>query len=139
MNDTSDDTQGEPEAPRVAVHHRLPWLLATLIVVPLLVITLYLSVVLHLAYSKGERAGILQKFSEKGWVCKTWEGELAMTTVPGVAPTLWTFSVRDAHAAEQVGTMVGRHVLLHYTEHRGVPTSCFGETQYYVDSVAVIP
>jgi hypothetical protein len=138
MNDTSD-IQGEPDVPRETVHHRLPWFLAALICVPLLVVTLYLSVALHLNYSDGRRAGILQKFSEKGWVCKTWEGELAMTTVPGVAPTLWTFSVRDAHAAEQVGAMVGRHVLLHYVEHRGIPTSCFGETQYFVDSVAVIP
>jgi hypothetical protein len=138
MNDTSD-IGGEPDVPPVVVHHRLPWALAVLIVVPLLIITLYLAVVLHLDYSNGSRAGILQKFSEKGWVCKTWEGELAMTTVPGVAPTLWSFSIRDRHAAEQVGAMVGRHVLLHYTEHRGVPTSCFGETQYYVDSVAVIP
>ncbi len=138
MNDTSD-ISGEADVPPVVAHRRVRWLFAAMVIVPVLAFTCYAWVALHWAYSDGNRAGILQKFSEKGWVCKTWEGELAMTTVPGVAPTLWTFSVRDAHAASQIGAAVGRHVLLHYTEHRGVPTSCFGETSYYVDSVAVIP
>ena len=128
-----------PPTPRMVVHHRLPWIIAGLVVIPALLFTMYVGVVLHISYSQGARAGILQKFSNKGWVCKTWEGELAMTTVPGVAPTLWVFSVRDAHTAEQVNTLIGRRVTLRYTEHRGVPTSCFGDTQYYVDSVAVIP
>jgi hypothetical protein len=138
MNDTSNISR-EPDAPRVAVHRRLPWIVAAVICVPRLAVTLYAGLALNWSYSKGERAGILQKLSKKGWVCKTWEGELAMTTVPGVAPTLWEFTVRDAAAAGQVSALVGRHVLLHYTEHRGVPTSCFGDTQYYVDSVAVVP
>ncbi len=63
-----------------------------------------------------------------------------MTTVQGVAPTLWTFTpFATPHTAEQVDAMVGRHVALHYSEHRGVPTTCFGDTQYYVDSVAAVP
>ena len=126
-------------APRMVVHHRLPWIIGGVVVIPVLLFTLYAGVVLHWSYSNGYRAGILQKFSEKGWVCKTWEGELAMTTVPGVAPTLWTFSVRDAAVAGRMDGMVGGHVKLHYTEHRGVPTKCFGDTQYYVDSVAAVP
>lgn len=126
------------EAPRIVVRHRLPWIIAGVVVIPILVFTLYAGAVLHWSYSNGFRAGVLQKFSQKGWVCKTWEGELAMTTVPGVAPTLWTFSVRDAAVAGRINAMVGGRVKLHYTEHRGVPTSCFGDTQYYVDSVAVV-
>src|SRR5215813_5111834 len=92
---------------------------------------------LHWSYSDGERAGYLQKFSRKGWVCKTYEGELAMTTVPGVAPTIWSFSVRDDKVAAQISEAIGKKVALHYTEHRGIPSSCFGETNYFVDSVIV--
>lgn len=134
-----NDESVASDASRVVVRHRLRWIIAALIGIPLLVLTLYAGVVLHWSYSTGARAGVLQKFSKKGWVCKTWEGELAMTTVPGVAPTLWTFTVRDGHTAEQVGAMLGRRVMLHYAEHRGVPTRCFGDTPYYVDSVAVVP
>ncbi len=97
----------------------------------------YTASVLSYSYSTGERAGVLQKFSRKGWVCKTWEGELAMTTVPGVAPVLWQFSVRDDRVAEQIRQALGRWVVVRYAEHRGVPTSCFGETPYFVDSVTV--
>jgi hypothetical protein len=97
----------------------------------------YTALVLNVSYSDGERAGVLQKFSRKGWVCKTWEGELAMTTVPGVAPILWSFSVRDDGVAEQVRQAIGRWVVVHYQEHRGVPTSCFGETPYFVDAIKV--
>jgi hypothetical protein len=111
------------------------WILVGVLVVPVLLFVVYLLVALGWSYSEGERAGILQKFSRKGWVCKTHEGELAMTTVPGVAPTLWNFSVRDDDVAQQLSDHVGRRVVLHYSEHRGLPTSCFGETPYFVDSV----
>ncbi len=113
------------------------WIAAGALVVPLLLFASYLALVLSWSYSEGERAGILQKISRKGWVCKTHEGELAMTTVPGVAPTLWSFSVRDDDVAEQLRDHVGQRVVLHYAEHRGIPTSCFGETVYFVDSVKV--
>ena len=95
----------------------------------------YTALVLHWSYSDGERAGVVQKFSRKGWVFKTWEGELAMTTVPGVAPRIWQFTVRDEEVIEQVRAAMGRPVVLHYTEHRGVPSQIFGETSYYVDGV----
>ncbi len=99
---------------------------------------LYTWFVLHWSYSTGYRSGLLQKFSEKGWVCKTHEGELWQSVVANVAPTIWAFSVRDHRVARQLDTLVGRQVRLHYTEHRGVPTRCFGETGYYVDSVVVV-
>ena len=109
------------------------------IVIPALLFSIYVGMALSWSYSEGDRAGILQKFSNKGWVCKTWEGELAMTTVPGVAPTLWTFTVRDDAVAKKVLEGLGQRVVLQYAEHRGVPTTCFGETAYYVDSVRVLP
>jgi len=112
------------------------WVLVVLILVGALLAG-YTALVLNVSYSDGERAGVLQKFSRKGWVCKTWEGELAMTTVPGVAPILWQFSVRDPQVADQVRRSLGRWVVVHYKEHRGVPTSCFAETPYYVDGLTV--
>lgn len=96
---------------------------------------LYTFATLGITYSDGDRAGILQKFSRKGWICKTYEGELAMSYTPGMAPVLWNFSVRDETVAEKVRQAQGKRVVLHYNEHRGVPTDCFGETQYYVDGV----
>jgi len=86
------------------------------------------------AYSEGERAGVLQKFSRKGWLCKTYEGELALYVVSGVAPQIWYFSTRDEQLAKQLSGVVGDQIRLHYTEHRGVPTSCFAETPYFAES-----
>ena len=90
------------------------------------------------AYSDGERAGVLQKFSRRGWVCKTHEGELAQYVVAGVSPQIWQFSVRDPALGAQLDKLVGRKVQLHYTEHAGVPTSCFADTRYFVDRVTVV-
>ena len=78
-----------------------------------------------------------QKFSHKGWICKTYEGEMAMTTVPGVAPILWVFSVRDEKVASQLTQAMGKRLVLHYKEYRYLPTTCFGETAYFVDHVEV--
>lgn len=89
---------------------------------------------LQWAYSEGERAGVLQKFSRKGWLCKTYEGELAQYIVSGVSPQIWNFTVRDAQIAQQLRSVVGAKVQLHYSEHRGIPTRCFGDTSYYVDA-----
>ncbi|MCQ9380183.1 hypothetical protein [Methyloversatilis sp. XJ19-49] len=98
----------------------------------------YTWVVLSWSYSTGERAGYVQKFSNKGWFCKTWEGELAMVTMPGTLTEKFEFSVRDAVVAKQLNESMGQRVSLHYEQHIGVPTSCFGETQYYVSSVRVV-
>ncbi len=99
---------------------------------------LYTWLSLTWAYSEGERAGLLQKFSRKGWVCKTYEGELALYVVSGIQPEIWHFTVRDAAVAAQLSAAVGRRVQLHYAEHRGVPTECFGETGYYVDRINTV-
>jgi hypothetical protein len=97
----------------------------------------YLLVAFNYSYSDGNRAGYIQKFSKKGWVCKTHEGELAMTTVPGTAPVLWEFTVTDEKVAAQMMQVMGKRVVLHYKEFRYLPTTCFGETTYFVDRVDV--
>ena len=101
------------------------------------VVAAYLTITFNWSYSDGNRAGYIQKFSKKGWLCKTYEGELAMTTVPGVAPVLWGFSVRDDRVAADLSRVMGKRVILHYKEFRYLPTTCFGETDYFVDRVEV--
>lgn len=139
-----DETTATPEQPVEPQPVRRGWRTRTKVILILVLLSpfflfgLYAYSSLHVTYSSGDRSGILQKFSHKGWVCKTWEGELAMTTVPGVAPTLWEFSVRDEAVARKVRSAIGTRVALHYNEHRGVPTNCFGMTDYYVDSVSVL-
>jgi hypothetical protein len=91
---------------------------------------------LQWAYSDGTRSGVLQKFSRRGWLCKTQEGELALY-YGGLAPQMWSFSVRDAGVGAQIEKAVGARVQLHYTEHPGVPSSCFADTRYFVDRVTV--
>lgn len=89
-------------------------------------------------YSDGERAGYIQKFSRKGWVCKTWEGEMSMINYPGAAPEIFHFSVRDDQTAKAIEAVVGKRVALHYEQHIYVPTSCFGETEYFITGLRVI-
>lgn len=90
------------------------------------------------SYSEGERAGYVQKFSKKGWLCKTWEGEIAMVTMPGAIPEKFAFSVRDEAVAEAINRLAGRRVVLHYQQHKFVPTSCFAETEYFVVGVRAV-
>ena len=117
------------------------WLLRLGIGVPLLLIlgaAAWTWFTLNWSYSEGERAGLLQKFSHKGWICKTYEGELALYIVGGVAPEVWHFSTRDAELAKQLSANVGRQVRLHYTEHRGVPGNCFAETPYFAEGFTLV-
>ena len=95
----------------------------------------YLWLALHWSYSKGERAGYVQKFSQKGWICKTWEGEMQMTPVPGTVPEKFLFSVRDDETVKKINSSLGRRVVLQYEQHKGLPTGCFGDTEYFVVGV----
>jgi hypothetical protein len=104
----------------------------------ILLVVLYTWLMLSWSYSEGERAGVMQKFSKRGWVCKTYEGELAMYVVGGIAPQIWNFSVRDDGVVQQLHAAVGQQVRLRYAEHRGLPTDCFGETDYFVTGVEVV-
>jgi hypothetical protein len=98
----------------------------------------YTWLVLNWSYSEGERAGYVQKFSRKGWVCKTWEGELALVAIPGSLPEIFHFTVRDDAVAAQINAHMGRRVSLTYQQHVGVPTDCFGETGYYVVKIHAV-
>ena len=98
----------------------------------------YAWVTLNWSFSTGERAGFVQKFSKKGWVCKTWEGELLMSPIPGTIPEKFLFSVRDDKIAQKLNTSMGKKVNLHYEQHKGVPTTCFAETEYFVTDVRII-
>lgn len=99
---------------------------------------LYVWAALSFNFSEGERAGYVQKFSKKGWVCKTWEGELAMVSLPGTLAETFRFSVRDDKVAEVINASVGRRVALSYEQHKGLPTDCFGETEYFVTGAKVV-
>ena len=105
------------------------------ILVPALVFTIWAGITLSYSYSTGERVGYVQKLSRKGWICKTWEGELQMSNIPGSAPLLFEFSVRSDSLAKAIQAISGRRVALSYEQHVGVPTNCFGETQYFVVGV----
>ena len=108
------------------------------ILTPFLLIALYLWIALSWSYSDGERAGYVQKLSKKGWLCKTWEGELAMVSIPGSTPEKFYFTVRDPQIAEKINATVGRRVALMYEQHKGLPTTCFGETEYFVKGVKAV-
>jgi hypothetical protein len=110
-------------------------LLTALLILALLGV-LYFLVVLNWSYSSGERAGWIQKLSHKGWVCKTWEGELALVSLPGTSTVeKFVFTVRDERVAAELTAVMGTRVSLHYEQKVGLPTSCFGETRYYITHV----
>jgi hypothetical protein len=94
-------------------------------------------VTLHWSYSDGERAGYVQKLAHKGWLCKTWEGEMAMVTMPGTVAEKFYFTVPSDAVAAQINASVGKRMALHYEQHKWIPSSCFGDTEYFVTSVRV--
>ena len=91
----------------------------------------------HWSYSSGERAGWVQKFSNKGFICKTWEGELALVSLPGSTTEKFYFTVHDEAVAQQISKYIGKRVALHYEEKMGLPTECFGETRHFVKGVTL--
>jgi hypothetical protein len=138
---TNPETASPPPAPTHGFARR-NWgklTLTTIVLVPALVFTIWAGVTLNFSYSSGQRVGFVQKFSHKGWLCKTWEGELAMVNMPGALSQIFVFSVRSDSVAQAINAAMAKGRLeLQYQEHRGVPTSCFGETNYYVVGVRSI-
>jgi hypothetical protein len=107
-----------------------------IVVTAVVLLTLVWSwITLSWSYAEGERAGYIQKLSTKGWLCKTWEGEIAMVTMPGAIPEKFAFTVRDDALAAKINALSGKRVVLSYQQHKFVPTSCFGETEYFVTAV----
>jgi hypothetical protein len=112
--------------------------IAILLVSAIALFSLYVYIALNWSYSSGERAGFLQKVSHKGWICKTWEGELSLVAMPGAAPEKFLFTVRDEAVAQKVSAAAGKRVTLNYEQHKGLPSSCFGDTDYFVVDVKEI-
>ena len=119
----------------IFARHKLASVLSLVILVPIVVLALWTTITLSYTYSSGDRAGTLQKFSSRGWICKTWEGELLMSAVPGSIPEKFLFTVRSDSVANEINKLNGRRMVLDYQQHRGVPTSCFGDTEYFVTGV----
>ena len=113
------------------------WTIGVLVMLLLLCVG-YVWLALHWSYSKGDRAGYVQKFSQKGWLCKTWEGEMQMTPVPGTVPEKFLFSVRDDAVVKKINGALGKKIVLQYEQHKGIPTTCFGETEYFVTDAKVV-
>ena len=135
---TADVPSQPPGRKRRSWASRLKLIFAGIVAVVILGCVLYVWSALHFAYAVGERVGYLQKFSKEGWLCKTWEGELAMVNLPGTNPQIFRFTVRDDEVAKQISANLEKRVAITFEEHRGVPTRCFGETQYYVTQVRAV-
>jgi len=128
----------EPSKRSFARRHWGKLLIVAVVLIPLLGLTVWTAIALGYSYSSGERVGYIQKFSKKGWLCKTYEGEIAMVNLPGQIANTFQFTVRDDSIATLINKAQGQRVALAYTQHKGLPTSCFGETEYFVKGVKIL-
>lgn len=137
---TTDVNAVVPERKSFRRRHRGKLLLAGLILIPVLLFALWTAITLAYTYSSGDRTGYLRKFSKKGWLCKTWEGQIALASVPGTVAEPWDFTVRDDAVARRIQALEGKvtPITLHYEQHKGVPLSCFGETEYFVTDARAV-
>jgi hypothetical protein len=137
MADTPETVETPPAvpAPPKKKRNKAVILLLVLLLVPAVVIALWIWVALGYTYASGDRAGYVQKISKKGWICKTWEGELAMANLPGTMPQIFAFTVRNDSIAHILEQNAGKQVSLKYEQHRGIPSTCFGDTEYFVTEV----
>ncbi len=138
---TTQDVAATPPPVTRKRHWGLKGALLALLLIPILVVALWTTIALNWSYSKGERVGYVQKLSKKGYVCPTWEGEMPLV-IPNqaqVLPEVFKFSVRSDSIAHAIEAASGRRLAVHYEQHRGVPFTCFGETQYFVTGVTVVP
>ena len=142
-NPENSEAPEAPAAPAAAApvkkkRNKALTILLVILLIPVVIIALWIWVSLGYTYAMGERAGYVQKISKKGWICKTWEGELAMANLPGTMPQIFSFTVRSDSIAHVLEQNAGKQVSLTYEQHRGIPTSCFGETEYFVTRVSRI-
>jgi hypothetical protein len=137
----TDDVEALRSEPPKKSFKRRHWgklLVAAVILIPIVGITVWTAIALGYSYSSGERVGYLNKFSRKGWLCKTYEGEVAMVNLPGQLAGTFQFTVRDDSIAALINKAQGQRVAVSYTQHKGLPTSCFGETDYFVKGIKVL-
>jgi len=132
------DATSQPSPPTFFRRHRIPIVLIGLLAVLVGAGALWVLITLTFSYSDGDRIGYVQKFSHRGWICRTWEGELAMTPVPGAVPQIFSFTVRDPKVAQQIHDAEGKKVAVHYQEKKGIPSSCFGDTRYFISEMRVL-
>jgi hypothetical protein len=123
---------------QLLARHKLASTLAVVLLLPLLLFTAWTAITLSYTYSSGERAGFLQKVSKRGWICKTWEGDLQLSAIPGSAPETFSFSTRSDSIAAELNKVAGQRVVLTYEQHKAVPGSCFGDTDYFVTGVRLV-
>jgi hypothetical protein len=123
------------QIPAAVRNHKLAFILTSIIVAPITIFALWAAITLNYSYSSGDRAGFLQKLSKRGWLCKTWEGEMQLTAIPGAAPEKFIFSVRSDSIAAELNKRLGQHVDVTYAQHKGVPSACFGDTEYFITGV----
>jgi hypothetical protein len=137
---TTADVASQPEPKkRMGWRGKIILWFFTVFVVAVLGFAGYTWSALHYTYSQGDRAGFVQKFSQKGWLCKTWEGQIAMANLPGTMPEMFDFSVRNDSIERLITESMGKRVDITYQQHQGVPTRCFGETEYFVTGVRAAP
>jgi hypothetical protein len=132
------DAPSAAPAPTFLRRHRWKLVPLAVLAVGALVATLWTLATLKFSYSSGDRVGFVQKLSRKGWICRTWEGELFMNPVPGSAPEIFTFTIPDDAVAKKITALEGKKVALHYQEKRGVPSSCFGDTRFFITDVRAL-
>ena len=135
MTDEGQQGAADATSSRRRRWRKWPWILLGVLLIPALGLAAWTAIALSYSYSTGDRAGYIQKLSHKGWICKTWEGELSMVNVPGAAQERFPFTIRSDSLAAVLTKMMGSRVSITYQQHKGVPTSCFGETEYYVIGV----
>jgi hypothetical protein len=112
--------------------------LSLVLVTAIIVFVLWAFVALHISYADGTRGGYLQKISKRGWLCKTWEGDLQLSSIPGSAPTIFQFTTRSDSLAAEITKLTGKQVVLEYKQRKGVPSKCFGDTEYFVTGVRTV-
>jgi len=122
-------------APSHKKRNKVLIIVLSILLIPVVIIALWIWITLGYTYSTGDRAGYVQKISKKGWLCKTWEGEIAMANLPGTMPQIFAFTVRNDSIAQLIERDAGKQVSLTYEQHRGIPTTCFGDTEYFVTGV----
>jgi hypothetical protein len=135
---TTDSPAPPSLPPTFFRRHRLKLIPLALLAIVLGGGALWMFAALKFSYSSGDRIGYVQKLSRRGWICRTWEGELAMSPVPGSIPQIFAFTVPDESVAKKMADVEGKKVALHYEEKKGLPNSCFGDTRYFITDVRVL-
>jgi hypothetical protein len=122
----------------MTLSRKAKFIIVGIVLLPILLFVFFTWSSLAWVYSEGDRAGYVQKFSKMGWICKTWEGELTMVAVPGSTPEKFYFTVKSDSVATLINGSLGKRVAIHYQQHKGVPSKCFGLTEYYVTNVRTV-